>query len=126
MGNENYLTFWAQTAVNTGMNSIWRSVTAGVSQEPILCSAMLNTFINDLDGMVPKYSFSKFPGTTKLRVVIDTPNRKVAMQRDLARGKKWTNRNLMKFSSEMQKMHSSAIRKQPHAPVQSRDKLYEK
>lgn len=60
---------------------------------------MLNTFINDLDSKVPKYTFRKFPGTTKLRVVTDIPDRKVAMQRDLERLRKWTNRNLMKSNS---------------------------
>lgn len=96
---ENCLNFWAQPVVIRGMNSIWRPVNAGVSQGPILCSAMLNTFINDLDGRVPKYTSSKFPGSTKLRVVTDIPNRQVVIQRDLDRVKKWTNRNLIKINS---------------------------
>ncbi|RMC06915.1 hypothetical protein DUI87_16366 [Hirundo rustica rustica] len=49
------------------------------------------------DGRVPKCTFSKFPGTTKLRVATDTPNKKVAMQRDLDRVKEQTNRNVIKF-----------------------------
>lgn len=99
MCTENCQNFWAQTIVISGMNSIWRPVTAGVSQGPILCSAMLNTFINDLDGRVPMCTFNKVPGAIKLRVVTDVLNSKVALQRDLDRVKKWTNRNLMKFSS---------------------------
>lgn len=49
---------------------------------------------------MPKDTFSEFPGTTKLRVVTDIPNRKVAMQRDLDRVKESTSRNFMKFSGK--------------------------
>ncbi|KAK4832423.1 hypothetical protein QYF61_023102, partial [Mycteria americana] len=71
------------------MNSSWRPIISDVSLGPIPCPALV---INDLDDRTPKC-------TTKLGVVTDTPNRQVAIQRDLERVQKWSNRNLIKFNN---------------------------
>ena len=88
---------WAQTVVISSTKSIWRQVTSDVPQGSILGPVLYNIFINELDDGA-ECTFGKFAGNTKLDRVADMPEGRAAIQRDLGRLEKWTNKNLMKFN----------------------------
>ena len=75
--------------VISGMKSSWRQVTSGVSHGLILKPRSFNLFINHLDDGTE----SKFANDTELGGVVDTPDGRAAIQRDLNTPEKWANRN---------------------------------
>ncbi|GAB0204740.1 mitochondrial enolase superfamily member 1 [Grus japonensis] len=76
--------------------SKWRSVTSGVPQGSVLASAPLRS-VSDMDSGI-ECTLSKFADDTKLCGVVDTLERRDAIQRDLDRLERWYHANLVKFN----------------------------
>ncbi|KAK4818857.1 hypothetical protein QYF61_020076 [Mycteria americana] len=94
-------------AVNSSM-SRWRQVRNGVLQESILGQVLFSISVGDMDSGT-KCGLSNFMDDTKVTGVIDTLERREAIQRDLDRLERWACANLMNFNKANLCLHESSI-----------------
>ncbi|KAF4801328.1 hypothetical protein TURU_035942 [Turdus rufiventris] len=93
---EKWLNLRTQRFVISGTGSDWRHVPGGVLQGSILGPVLFKFAISDLDKGTGASSVSS-PCDTKLRGVANTPDRCVALQRDIDRLERWAE-NCLKFN----------------------------
>ncbi|KAK4825565.1 hypothetical protein QYF61_000153 [Mycteria americana] len=91
------LTGHTQRVVVNSLMSKWRPVTSSVPQGSILGPAPFNIFVSNMVSGI-ECTLTKFANTTKLCGVVNTLERRDAIQRDLDRLERWAHANLIKFN----------------------------
>jgi len=86
-----------QKVVVNGLMSMWRPEMSGVPQGSVWGLVLFNTFVSNVDNGI-ECTNCQFPDNSKLCGVVDTPEGRDAIQRDLDRLERWAHENLMKFN----------------------------
>ena len=77
--------------------SRWKMVTSDVPQESVLGLVLFNIFSSDVDSGI-ECTLNQFVDDTKLCGMVNSPEGRDTIQRDLDRFERWACVNLMKFN----------------------------
>lgn len=97
---KNWLDSWAPIAVVNEPYAMWRLVTSGILQPPVLGLVLLNILIRDLEKVTENCLLIQFSDKKKLRGAAEMLEGRTAIQRNLDRLEEWATKNIVKFNKD--------------------------